>query len=167
VVPWFKSTFHRHGESVCRNRWIAIRHGDRVCYAQWSDCGPWVTDDAKYVFGDARPSNPNNDGAALDVAPAVRDFLGMRSGGRCDWRFVEEHEVPEGPWRSYGTNNPFSSDWKKEIDRSAPVVFTPKSSSMYNGGGSGKPKTGNLVVKGNTQAFGIPGLTLRKATKKS
>jgi hypothetical protein len=24
-----------------------------------------------------------------------------------DWRFVESREVPPGPWRKYGDNNPF------------------------------------------------------------
>ena len=46
--------------------------------------------------------------AGLDVSPAVRDFLMMRSGERCDWRFVDVGEVPQGPWRKYGKNNDFT-----------------------------------------------------------
>lgn len=108
IIPWFKKTFVREGKSVCHNRWIAIRHKDRTCYAQWSDCGPFVTTDADYVFGDARPTNTKNDGAGIDLAPAVRDYLGFTSGKTCDWRFVEESEVPDGPWKDFGRNNPFS-----------------------------------------------------------
>ena len=107
VVPWFKSAYQRPGQSVCRDHWVAIRFGDRVCYAQWSDCGPFVTNDADYVFGNAQPTNQNNGGAGLDLSPAVRDYLGFASGQRCDWRFVDVSEVPDGPWRDWGTNNPF------------------------------------------------------------
>jgi hypothetical protein len=113
VIPWFKETFVREGRSVCHNRWLAIRFNERICYAQWSDCGPFVTTDADYVFGDARPTNTKNNGAGIDLAPAVRDYLGLRSGNACDWRFVEEDEVPDGPWKDYGKNNPFALDGKK------------------------------------------------------
>jgi len=107
VIPWFKEKFSRSGKSVLRGVWLAIRYGNRVCYAQWEDCGPFVTDDHDYVFGSARPKNTSNKGAGLDVSPAVRDYLGMSSSGKCSWRFVDVNEVPPGPWRSLGTNNHF------------------------------------------------------------
>ena len=34
VIPWFRQTFVRDGQTVLKDRWIAIRHGNRVCYAQ-------------------------------------------------------------------------------------------------------------------------------------
>ena len=108
IIPWFKQSFKKEGISVCRDRWIAIRHGNRICYAQWSDCGPVGTDDASYVFGSARPANAGNDNAGMSVSPAVRDYLSFVNGGNCDWRFVDVEEVPEGPWRVYGSNNPFA-----------------------------------------------------------
>lgn len=107
IIPWFKERFSRNGKTVLRGQWLAIRYGNRVCYAQWEDCGPFVTDDHEYVFGNARPKNTSNKGAGLDVSPAVRDYLGMGSSGKCDWRFVDVNEVPQGPWRSLGTNNHF------------------------------------------------------------
>ncbi len=106
-IPWFNQRFTKHGKTVLKGQWLAIRYGNRVCYAQWEDCGPFVTDDVAYVFGSARPKNPNNNGAGLDISPSVRDYLGMKSGAKCDWRFVDLNEIPAGPWRSYGTNNPF------------------------------------------------------------
>ena len=109
IIPWFKQTYQEQGKSVCRDRWIVIRLGERVCYAQWSDCGPFVTDDASYVFGSARPSNTQSNGAGLSLSPAVRDYLGFTSGAKCDWRFADLHEVPDGPWRRHGTNNPFTN----------------------------------------------------------
>ena len=107
VIPWFKQKFTRSGRSVVHGQWLAIRYGNRVCYAQWEDCGPFLTDDHEYVFGNARPKNSSNNGAGIDISPAVRDYLGLRSMSRCDWRFVDVSEVPPGPWRNLGANNPF------------------------------------------------------------
>ena len=36
----------------------------------------------------------------------MRDFLGMASGTDVvDWKFVEDRDVPRGPWARLGTNN--------------------------------------------------------------
>jgi hypothetical protein len=107
VIPWFKQAFVRDGQTVLKGRWIAIRHGARVAYAQWEDCGPFRTDHWQYVFGNERPRPNLNQGAGLDVSPAVRDYLGLGSKDACDWRFVEFREVPQGPWAMYGDNNTF------------------------------------------------------------
>lgn len=117
VIPWFKQRFTRSGKTVLKSQWIAIRYGNRVCYAQWEDCGPFVTDDHEYVFGNARPKNTSNKGAGLDISPAVRDYLGMSSSGHCDWRFVDVNEVPAGPWRSLGANNHFVMQQKVDKER--------------------------------------------------
>jgi len=107
VIPWFKQAFEREGKSVCKGRWVAIRHGNRIAYAQWEDCGPFRTDHWQYVFGNERPKPNLNQGAGLDVSPAVRDYLGMSGKDVCDWKFVEFREVPKGPWAKYGDNNTF------------------------------------------------------------
>jgi hypothetical protein len=107
IIPWFKTSFVKPGRSVLRGTWLAIRYGNQVCYAQWEDCGPFLTHDPNYVFGSARPMNPQNKGAGIDVSPAVRDYLGMPSGGKVDWRFVDVGEIPAGPWSKYGMNNHF------------------------------------------------------------
>jgi hypothetical protein len=107
VIPWFAKSFERVGQTVCKGRWLAIRKGDRTAYAQWEDCGPFRTDHWQYVFGNERPKPNLNAGAGLDVSPAIRDYLGLEGTDVTDWRFVEEREVPPGPWRSFGDNNPF------------------------------------------------------------
>ena len=107
-IPWFQETFYRNGKSVLKGRWVAIRRGAKVCYGQWEDCGPFETDDWRYVFKDARPNTTGNGGAGLDVSPAIRDYLEFRYSTTCDWRFVELHEVPDGPWKKWGANNPFA-----------------------------------------------------------
>jgi hypothetical protein len=107
VIPWFKQAYERPGQSVLKGRWLAIRYRNRVCYAQWEDCGPFRTDHWEYVFGNARPKLNLNQGAGLDVSPAVRDYLGIRGKDVCDWKFVESRDVPVGPWAKYGENNTF------------------------------------------------------------
>ena len=69
---------------------------------------PSETDDWAYVFGGARPKNTKNNSAGIDLSPAVRDYLKIQGGSsKCDWRFVELHEIPYGPWRKFGRNNHF------------------------------------------------------------
>jgi len=107
VVPWFRNSFVRDGESVCKGRWVAVRHGNRVCYAQWEDVGPFATDHWQYVFGNERPRPNRNRDAGLDVSPAVRDYLGLAGLDLCDWKFVDFRLIPPGPWAKYGDNNTF------------------------------------------------------------
>lgn len=104
VIPWFNDRFVRDGQSVCKDRWVAIRHGKRTCYAQWEDVGPFQVDHWEYVFGNERPRPNRNHDAGLDVSPAVRDYLGMSGLDVCDWKFVDAYEVPNGPWTLYPGN---------------------------------------------------------------
>lgn len=123
VIPWFKQRFTRHGTTVLRGTWVAIRYGNRVCYAQWEDCGPFVTDDWEYVFGNERPKNPKNKGAGIDISPAVRDYLGIPGHGKCDWRFVDVKEVAPGPWRMLGSNNHFVQSQKQQaVDQKTQIA---------------------------------------------
>jgi hypothetical protein len=92
---------------VLKGRWLAIHYRGRVAFAQWEDVGPFRTDHWEYVFGDERPSANRNKGAGLDISPAVRDYLGMKTNDYVDWRFVEFAEVPMGPWALHGENNCF------------------------------------------------------------
>jgi hypothetical protein len=120
VIPWFRQAFVKDGQSVCRDRWIAIRNrSGRVCYAQWGDCGPFRTDHWEYVFGRGRPSPNLNGGAGLDVSPAVRDFLKLSPTDVIDWKFVEFNEVPRGPWSELGENNDFVQQARRSRDRMA------------------------------------------------
>jgi hypothetical protein len=120
VVPWFKEAYHKCGASVCQNRWIEIRnHEGRMCYAQWSDCGPFRTDNWEYVFGNDPPEWNINQGAGLDVSPAVRDFLGLNGMDVTSWRFVDFKDVPPGPWAYYGDNNDFVINARAGTERVA------------------------------------------------
>lgn len=106
VIPWFWRDFRGDGISVCKGRWVAIHSNHKVCYAQWEDVGPFEIDHWQYVFGNENPRPNRNGNAGIDLSPAVRDFLGLRSGQRVDWRFVEDREVPRGPWRDWGAKEP-------------------------------------------------------------
>lgn len=103
VIPWFHRMMSDDGlKSVCKGRWVQIFRGGRSCYAQWEDCGPWLTDDWAYVFGGKPPKNARNKGAGIDISPSVRDYLELKSGDSVHWRFVEASQVPHGPWKKYG-----------------------------------------------------------------
>lgn len=101
VIPWFWTAYRGEGVSVCKGRWIAIHRKGRVCYGRWEDVGPFQTDHWQYVFDGEEPRDNRNGGAGIDVSPAIRDYLGLQSGERVQWRFVEERDVPAGPWRGW------------------------------------------------------------------
>lgn len=104
VIPWFSRMRPQPGKTVCKGRWIQIHYGGRSCYGQWEDCGPWETDDWQFVFGNQkRPKTRQNGGAGIDLSPAIRDYLKLKSGTKVHWRFVEAGQVPYGPWKKYGS----------------------------------------------------------------
>ena len=95
--------------SLMKNRWVKmwriVGGRTRICYGQIEDAGPYVYDDANYVFSDvdARPASGLAHNAGLDVSPAIRDCLAFsglsNDGNTLSWRFVEAASVPPGPWR--------------------------------------------------------------------
>ena len=105
VIPWARRMHVPPGDSLLKNHWIKITAHGRVAYAQWEDVGPFLDTDAAYVFGGARPSNPDGVHAGLDVSPAVRDFLGLGDVSRTRWQFVNAGQVPPGPWTQIVTTS--------------------------------------------------------------
>jgi hypothetical protein len=106
VIPWFMRMSPQPGKTVCKGKWIQVFYKNRSCYAQWEDCGPWETDDWEYVFGNKPPKTKQNGAAGIDLSPSIRDYLGLRSGEKVHWRFVEAGQVPYGPWKKYGATTP-------------------------------------------------------------
>ncbi|WP_233279370.1 hypothetical protein [Microterricola pindariensis] len=109
VIPWanapeYQGQAENSSVSMMLNRWVKLIKGDRVCYGQIADAGPGQYNDAEYVFGsdDARPKNQKFNGAGMDVSPALNGCLGFSSlngeDDLVDWQFVEESDVPPGPW---------------------------------------------------------------------
>ncbi len=102
VIPNFWEDYQGPGISVLKGRWVAVQANGRTAYAQWEDVGPFVVDHWQYVFGFERPKKNRNKQAGIDLSPAMRDFLKLRGGyGQVRWRFVEEEEVPQGPWSQW------------------------------------------------------------------
>ncbi len=99
ILQYFKIKKASRIHSVCKNRWIEIQYRSKTCYAQWQDVGPFYTDDYAYVFHGEIPRAHNQLMAGLDISPATRDFLKIKKTCRTTWRFVEESEVPQGPWK--------------------------------------------------------------------
>ncbi|MBI4058012.1 hypothetical protein HY405_01725 [Candidatus Microgenomates bacterium] len=97
-IPWYKKPVSDN-VSLVKNRWIKIYYEDKVCYGQWEDAGPGEPDDLPYVFGNEKWANEFGVGAGIDLSPAVRNCLGVGSVSKVDWRFVDDEDVPPGPWK--------------------------------------------------------------------
>lgn len=117
VVPWagqpeYAATVDDPDASLMKNRWVVLRKGDRICYGQIEDAGPGEYRDSAYVFGsdDRRPANERYNGAGLDVSPALNGCLGFAEldgdGDHVDWAFVDDVDVPPGPWTTIVTDSP-------------------------------------------------------------
>lgn len=98
IIPWFWRSYRGDWTSVCKGRWVAIHSRGKVCYAQWEDSGPFNSDDWQYVFKGHQPKPNPHGSAGIEISPAVRDYLGIRSGYRVSWKFTETNQVPQGPW---------------------------------------------------------------------
>jgi len=126
-IPWYntKEEWVKDEESVVKGRWLRVRcvqqgkgNGQWV-YAQWLDAGPYYYDDFDYVFGKAPQKNDKNvlyqvgSGSGIDLSPAVMLKMGIKksemgSGGVntiVDWQFVDDKDVPEGPWKKHVSDN--------------------------------------------------------------
>lgn len=117
VIPWadeppYADNVGDRNYSYMKNRWVQLVKGDAVCYGQIQDAGPGQYNDAEYVFGtdDARPLNTEFNNAGMDVSPALNGCLGFNDlNGKSDvvdWRFIEESDVPDGPWTEIITRSP-------------------------------------------------------------
>jgi hypothetical protein len=104
VVPWFWESYRGDGISVCKGRWVAVHYEGKMCYAQWEDVGPFEVDHWQYVFGKERPRTNRNQSAGIDLSPAVRDYLDLKSSAVVEWRFVNDYEVKNGPWKNWFKN---------------------------------------------------------------
>jgi len=104
---WYDEKNWNDSESIVKNRWVKITRGDKTAYAQWEDAGPFVYDDVNYVFG----NNPPKAKSGLDISPAVRDYIEIRGGKstHVSWQFVDEKDVPDGPWKMIITRSQISN----------------------------------------------------------
>lgn len=120
VIPWANDPgYAGHAAdktfSYMKNRWVRIKLGSAVCYGQIEDAGPGQYNDADYVFGstDARPANKKFNGAGMDVSPALNGCLGFTDldgeNDKVDWQFVDQSDVPAGPWLTIVTTSQVSN----------------------------------------------------------
>jgi hypothetical protein len=120
VVPWasdpgFAGNCDNSDFSYMKNRWVEMTGPNgATCYGQIEDAGPAQGDnyhDSAYVFGgsDARPSQGQFNNAGMDVSPALNGCLGFASlngdGDQVSWRFVDDADVPDGPWKRVVTTS--------------------------------------------------------------
>jgi hypothetical protein len=96
-VPWAGPGLAA-GQSILKNRWVRVSAGGRAIYAQWEDVGPFGDDDFGYVFGTGSPANQLAQSAGIGLSPALEEGLGLTGSSQVDWQFVDERDVPPGPW---------------------------------------------------------------------
>lgn len=104
AAPWFSAPYNPK-ESVVKNRWVRIVSKENECFAQWENAGPNEDDDVEYVFGSAPPKNTFGQKAGIDISPAVRDCLKVSGVSKVDWQFVDDEDVPNGPWKEIITTS--------------------------------------------------------------
>jgi len=101
VIPWYWRVRRNKFQSVCQNRWLALHYRGKICFAQWKDVGPKYDDDWKYVFRGDFEAREKGDQPRILISPAIRDYLQVAQGRELEWKFVENYEVPSGPWRQW------------------------------------------------------------------
>jgi hypothetical protein len=100
-IYWYNPNMPKN-VSLIKNHWVKITLGDKVVYGQVEDAGPYGEDDTSYVFGDNKPKEKD---AGIDLSPAAADYVGLEGvgtedgSGNVSWQFVDEKDVPDGPWK--------------------------------------------------------------------
>jgi hypothetical protein len=94
-IPWYTPNVPDN-YSFMKNRWVKLIHKGNICYAQIEDVGPFETDDFDYVFLNKKPKNSR---AGIDLSPAVTTCLKMVTNSYINWQFIDEENVPDGPWK--------------------------------------------------------------------
>lgn len=103
-VYWFEPPVNPK-QSIIKNHWVRIVSGGNECFAQWENVGPNEDDDIEYVFGSVPPKNTFGAKAGIDISPAVRDCLKVAGVSQVDWQFVDDEDVPQGPWKEIVTTS--------------------------------------------------------------
>jgi hypothetical protein len=98
-ISWYQPV--KPPVSLLKNRWIKISWNSKTVYGQWQDVGPYESDDINYVFGSSKPINK----VGLDVSPAMQDYLGFKGMATTSWQFIDEAQVPDGPWKTIVTRS--------------------------------------------------------------
>jgi predicted esterase len=100
-VPWYAAVDDQ--TSIIKNRWVKVIFNGKEAYCQLEDAGPGSNDDFVYVFGNAAPIHWDEIG--LDTSPAVRDYLGLDGMDYTNWQFIDDEDVPNGPWKDIVTSS--------------------------------------------------------------
>ncbi len=121
-IPWANDAgFAGHctdqSFSYMKNRFVKVMANGQTCYGQIEDAGP--ADDGNgngnyadypYVFGvnDARPYNTSYNSAGMDISPALGACLlgSFNNDLKVSWQFVDNVDVPAGPWKTIVTTTP-------------------------------------------------------------
>jgi len=96
--------------SLMKNRWVEVKYNNKSCFAQIQDTGPYFSYDNMFKEG-------TNDYDGFDLSPSMFYCLGVPlNEGRFkgNWRFVDDKDVPEGPWKEIITTSQIC--WEADKD---------------------------------------------------
>ena len=99
-IPWATPN-DTPTQSICKNRWLKITANRKDAYGQWEDVGPVGDNDINYLFDRSKPLTT----PSISLSPAIRDYLGIDTNSSVDWEFVDDEDVPDGPWRDIVTRS--------------------------------------------------------------
>ncbi len=103
-IPWYDESLKEGYDfySYVKNRWVMVTKDGVTAYGQVEDSGPHGEDLFDYVINGGAFYNPaSSNNAGIDLSPAFADFVGSDGRDEVDWKFVEESEVPNGPWKEH------------------------------------------------------------------
>ncbi|MBT3704160.1 hypothetical protein HOG17_00075 [Candidatus Peregrinibacteria bacterium] len=103
-IPWYDEGLKEGYEfySYIKNRWVMVTKDGVTAYGQVEDSGPHGEDLFDYVINGGPFYNPDSsNNAGIDLSPAFADFIGSDGKDSVDWKFVDESEVPDGPWKEH------------------------------------------------------------------
>jgi poly(3-hydroxybutyrate) depolymerase len=123
-VPWYEEVDDQ--TSIIKNRWVKVIFNGKEGYCQLQDAGPGSNDDFDYVFGNSAPIHWDKIG--LDTSPAVRDYLGLDGMDQTNWQFIDDEDVPNGPWKEIVTTS--GTCWGSSCKKDESVLEEPIESTL-------------------------------------
>jgi len=94
-----------------KNRWVEVKYNDKSCFAQIQDTGPYASFDNMF-------KEDTHDYMGFDLSPAMFYCLNIpldQGRFRGSWRFVDNKDVPNGPWKDIITTSQVC--WEDDVSK--------------------------------------------------
>lgn len=109
LIPWAWDA--AEGVSLMKNRWVEVKYNDKSCFAQIQDTGPYASFENMF-------EEETHDYMGFDLSPAMFYCLDVpldEGRFRGSWRFVDDRDVPDGPWKEVVTTSQVC--WEDDVGK--------------------------------------------------